>query len=577
MKRLAIGLGLPAVVLAMLLVVLGSVSEVRPAQANHIPYAVGDVFAGVGAGSIKHFNSSGTLLETLDTGTTCNEQLGMAFDAPGNLYATSSFGCAGTVVKFNNQGGLIGPFGSGYNANPESIAIDAAGKVYVGQPDGTADILCFNPAGTPCTPNASFDVAVQNRGSDWIDLAADQCTMFYTSEGSSVKRFDVCTNTQLPDFATGLTGPCYALRIRTNGEVMVTCTSQTYRLNANGSVNTTYPIPGASLLFAMNLDPDGANFWTGDYFSGDIFKVNIATGAGTAAPVFNANKTTFLSGLAVFGELRAAQPVNPVIKKDPPLANLWLCQPVPRCVDATNGIGERDFNVELNSPITSLSPKGEAQTIGSFEFEVRYDSKFVSVEVVAGPLFDRRDATCSTIPTQNAVQFACNIKGKNGEPIVGPGTLAIVKVTPTADVYSMLIPNQGNGIATQLINQGCQLSDLQGHPIKTAICGDAELTIRYLEGDVNADCEVNVQDQQQIAFRWGSHLGSLLYNSRFDLEPAAPKKGDGDIDAKDLQVVWGRHNTIEADTCINPHPGQDPVDPKAIPTKQPTPTPPPGT
>jgi hypothetical protein len=136
----------------------------------------------------------------------------------------------------------------------------------------------------------------------------------------------------------------------------------------------------------------------------------------------------------------------------------------------------------------------------------------------------------------------------------------------------MLIPNQGNGIATQLINQGCELSDLQGHPIKTAICGDAELTIRYLEGDVNADCEVNVQDQQQIAFRWGSHLGSLLYNSRFDLEPAAPKKGDGDIDAKDLQVVWGRH-TSPADTCINPHAGQDPVDPKAIPTKQPTPTP----
>jgi hypothetical protein len=70
---------------------------------------------------------------------------------------------------------------------------------------------------------------------------------------------------------------------------------------------------------------------------------------------------------------------------------------------------------------------------------------------------------------------------------------------------------------------------------------------------------VNVQDQQQIAFRWASQLGQLLYNSRFDLEPSYPKKGDGDIDAKDLQLVYGRAGS----TCKNPHPAQDPVDPKS--------------
>jgi hypothetical protein len=86
------------------------------------------------------------------------------------------------------------------------------------------------------------------------------------------------------------------------------------------------------------------------------------------------------------------------------------------------------------------------------------------------------------------------------------------------------------------------------------LAGDANVTLRYLEGDVNADCVVNVQDQQLIAFRWGARLGSLLYNSRYDLEPAAPKKGDGDIDAKDLQVVFGRHES----TCADPHPLQAP-------------------
>jgi hypothetical protein len=243
-----------------------------------------------------------------------------------------------------------------------------------------------------------------------------------------------------------------------------------------------------------------------------------------------------------------------------PLQNLWLCNSsAPGCTNKANGVEEVNLEVRLDRAITSLSPKGEPQTIGSYEFEVRYDPKFVSVHVDAGPLFQRSDASCATTPGQGFVQFRCNLKGKPSDAPVGPGTLAIVRVRATADVYSLLIPNQDNGIATQLINQGCQLSDLQGHPIVTTLCSDADVTIRYLEGDVNADCVVNVQDQQLLAFRWGAHLGSLLYNSRFDLEPAAPKKGDGDIDAKDLQVVFGRHLS----TCAHPWPAQLPVDPKA--------------
>jgi hypothetical protein len=260
---------------------------------------------------------------------------------------------------------------------------------------------------------------------------------------------------------------------------------------------------------------------------------------------------------------------DPEIIKRPDLANLWLCQPVASCAVPSANIGETDFNIYLDQPVTSNSPKGEAQTIGSFEFEVRYDAKLVNVTVSAGPLLADADVNLSCAPTsgQGFVQFRCNIKGKGGERIVGPGVLAIEHVTATADVYSMLIPNQENGIATQLINQGCQLSDLQGHPIVTTLCSDADVTIRYLEGDLNADCAVNVQDQQQIAFRWGSRVGNLLYNSRYDLEPAAPKKGDGDIDAKDLQVVFGRHFS----TCDHPWPAQLPVNPKALPTPIPDP------
>jgi hypothetical protein len=244
-----------------------------------------------------------------------------------------------------------------------------------------------------------------------------------------------------------------------------------------------------------------------------------------------------------------------------PLQNLWLCnQGGPGCANKPSGVEEVNLVLTIDRPITSLSPKGEPQSIGSFEFEVRYDAKLVTVVIEPGALFAvRPEVDCASIQGEAFVRFRCVTKGKPGDTPVGPGTLAVVRVRATTDVYSMLIPSQENGIASQLINQDCNVNDLQGHPIKTAGCNDAAVTIRYLEGDVHADCVVDIHDQQQIAFRWGSNEGQLLYNSRYDLEPSAPPLGDGDIDVKDLQTVFGRHGS----TCKVPHPPQPPIDPKA--------------
>ncbi|MDP2673418.1 MAG: hypothetical protein Q8Q00_00720 [Dehalococcoidia bacterium] len=303
MRRLGIAVtAAAALTLAVGFVILFNATNT---SANHIPYAVGDVFAGIGDGEIQHLSPTGTVIETLDTGTTCNEQLGMAFDASDNLYATSAFGCTATVVKFDSQGGLIGPFGSGYSSSTESVAVDAAGNVYVGQPDGTADILKFDSTGAPLD---SYDVPTEGRGSDWIDLAGDQCTMFYTSEGVSILRYDVCTDTPLANFNTApLPDSAYALRILPDGGVLVSNTTVAIRLDSSGNQVQTYtPSIPASLIFALNLDPDGTSFWTADYSSGNVFKFDIAS--GTELLTFNVPPNTSLSGLAVFGEVTAAQP-----------------------------------------------------------------------------------------------------------------------------------------------------------------------------------------------------------------------------------------------------------------------------
>ena len=139
--------------------------------------------------------------------------------------------------------------------------------------------------------------------------------------------------------------------------------------------------------------------------------------------------------------------------------------------------------------------------------------------------------------------------------------LATITVRPQPEAYSQIRANQDNGMVAQLLNQNCQLADQQGHALKLFSCGDADVTIRYLEGDVNPDCAVDALDQQAVAFRWGAGKGSLLYQDRFDLEPSGAVKGDGDVDISDLQFVFGRHGS----TCDNPHPVQDPANPKGLP------------
>ncbi len=141
----------------------------------------GDVFVSVGNGLVREYTPSGTLVQTLNTGTGSGIfTTGMAFDSFGSLYVTDFN--ANAVTVFSPAGLNMGSFGSGYNANPESILFDSLGNVYVGQADGSHKILSFDSSGTP---NGSFSPALENRGTDWIDLATNQCTMRYTSEGTA--------------------------------------------------------------------------------------------------------------------------------------------------------------------------------------------------------------------------------------------------------------------------------------------------------------------------------------------------------------------------------------------------------
>jgi hypothetical protein len=297
-----------------------------PAMAQ---FQTGDVLAGVGAGKIKRFNPSGTLLQTIDSATTSDETAGMCFDASRNLFGTLF--TISQVAKYDGTGTLLtNTFGGSYS-NPESCVVDAAGDIFIGQA-GSNQIRKVDPTGALL---ANFTAAIGPRGTDWIDLASDQCTVHYTSEGNVIKQFNVCTNTQLADFATGLPGsPCYAHRIRPNGEELVACSSMVHRVSSAGAILQSYPgsglTPPTSDLFALNLDPDGASFWTGDIGSGQVYRINIGSGAQVAS--WNAGIVgRSMAGLTVVGEIVVAQPTpTPTPGVMPtPTPPVGLSMPVP--------------------------------------------------------------------------------------------------------------------------------------------------------------------------------------------------------------------------------------------------------
>ena len=254
------------------------------ATTNSGGFPSGEVFVSVGNGLVQERTSTGALVRTLDTGKGAGVlTAGLALDTAENLYVTDF--TANDVSKFSSgDGTLVGSFGSGYNSDPESIVFDTSRNAYVGQADGSHSVLEFSSSGAPV---ASFSPAIEDRGTDWIDLAPDQCTLYYTSEGTSVKRFDVCHNTQLTDLATGLAPTAYAVKVLPSGGALVADMDSIVRLSATGAVVQQYGTgeSASGIWFSLALDPDGTSFWAGDVVTGDVKKFDL--GSGNVLASFN--------------------------------------------------------------------------------------------------------------------------------------------------------------------------------------------------------------------------------------------------------------------------------------------------
>jgi PKD repeat protein len=236
------------------------------------------VFVGINNGQVKQFGKDGSPMATLNTNLG-GSTTGMAFDVFSNLYVADF--TANAVSKFPGLGPAAG-FGSGYNCKPESIVFDHAGNAYVGETGCSHAIVKLDPYGTI---TAVFQPAVEQQGTDWIDLASDQCTIYYTSQGSSVLRFNACTRQQMTPLTTHLT-EALALRILPDSGVLVADLKNIKRFDASGKLLQTYDAPGEDCWSALTLDSDATSFWATDYCTSDVARFDVDK--GTLISKFNA-------------------------------------------------------------------------------------------------------------------------------------------------------------------------------------------------------------------------------------------------------------------------------------------------
>ena len=240
----------------------------------------GNVYASVGNSNVNVYDAaSGNLINTLNDGTGEAFTAGGAFDSHNNFYVTDDTN--GEISEYDSSGNLLPLFASGLS-NPLSLTFDNSGNLYVGQ-QTTPYVAEFDPNGIRLPDIGPLNTELF--GVDWIDLASDECTLYYTTEGTDIMRYNKCTNTQLPNFNNTSFDPnqsAFELRILPDGSVLVADSNAVLHLDASGNVIQTYPcsaLPNCEgQLFAVNLDPDGTSFWTGDAISGEIWRIDIATG-----------------------------------------------------------------------------------------------------------------------------------------------------------------------------------------------------------------------------------------------------------------------------------------------------------
>jgi hypothetical protein len=139
-----------------------------------------------------------------------------------------------------------------------------------------------------------------------IDVAADHCTMFYTTV-DSIERFDICTNRPLATFART---PATDVRVLPDGSILAASGTALLRYDSFANLISRFTLTsGREFIGAISLDANPSLAWVVTTYGCDtgpshVMQVNVATGYVTAGPRPAPRSNGY--AIAVQGEWQAA-------------------------------------------------------------------------------------------------------------------------------------------------------------------------------------------------------------------------------------------------------------------------------
>jgi len=339
----------------------------------------GDVFVGVANGQYNVYSNAGVYKQTLTNNSASGYTLGCGFTPDmSKLYTLNNDNEAVEVYDGNPPHSQVNSIHTPpQTTGPLSIVFDKTGNWYISAMDDFIDVVKFSPS------NSVLDIYAPYEFASWIDLAKDQSTLFYAGSNNAIDRFDVATGKDLTDFSAPLAiGVGLNLRLLPpfdgSGGLLTVARSEVIRLDKDGNIIQTYPVPGAQSLFTVNLDPNGTSFWVGDGITNLLYRLNIASGAVEIGPILTTTNTfPALNGVCLRGEPSGSStdltpPVVTVVASTPgPPEQLKLSTidtgsglesiEVPRCTNCTARTGP--FTVGTNDAvITTVTQKNRAES-----------------------------------------------------------------------------------------------------------------------------------------------------------------------------------------------------------------------
>src|SRR5262245_26213504 len=183
-------------ILAIAVALAGSgvaISLLHAQQNGSPPWTVGDVFVAIGDGKyeIRDKANNYQVKQTIQVLASPKKDVGGCwFDSTFNVYLSDventkvvkyNLANSHSALPFADPTTLVGAGGS------NSIVMAVNGDVYVGHKGGAPNKLVrYRSDGT--LP-VGYSPSAENGGVDWMDLATDQKTLFYTSRGREIRAF----------------------------------------------------------------------------------------------------------------------------------------------------------------------------------------------------------------------------------------------------------------------------------------------------------------------------------------------------------------------------------------------------